>query len=33
MAVIEDKSAPGTVRLIDATVELHVKHPEAAQDI
>jgi hypothetical protein len=33
MAVIEDRSAPGTVHLIDATGELHVKHSEAAQDI
>ncbi|KAH8795055.1 major facilitator superfamily transporter [Hyaloscypha sp. PMI_1271] len=33
MAIIEDKSAPGTVHLIDATGELHVKHSEAAHDI
>ena len=33
MAVIEDKSAPGTVQLIDASGELHVKHSKAAQDV
>jgi hypothetical protein len=33
MAIIEDQSAPGTVHLIDATGELHVKYSEAARDI
>jgi len=33
MATVEDKSAPGTVHLIDATGELHVKHSAAAHDI
>jgi len=33
MAVIEDKSAPGTLQLIDAEGELHVKHSGEAHDI
>ncbi|EKD21760.1 major facilitator superfamily transporter [Drepanopeziza brunnea f. sp. 'multigermtubi' MB_m1] len=33
MVAIEDRSAPGTLQLIDTTGELHVKHSEAAQDI
>ncbi|KAE8447152.1 hypothetical protein EG329_010983 [Mollisiaceae sp. DMI_Dod_QoI] len=33
MAVIEDKSAPGTLQLIDENGELHVKHSTAAKDI
>jgi hypothetical protein len=33
MAVIEDKSAPGTLQLIDADGELHVKHSGDAHDI
>lgn len=33
MAIIEDKSAPGTLQLIDAGGQLHVKHSGAAHDI
>lgn len=33
MVAIEDKAAPGTLQLIDATGELHVKHSEAAHDV
>lgn len=34
MAIIEDdKTAPGTVKLIDATNELNVKHSDAAHDV
>jgi hypothetical protein len=33
MVAIEDKDAPGTLQLIDANGELHVKHSEAAHDI
>ncbi|KAH8667409.1 major facilitator superfamily transporter [Tricladium varicosporioides] len=33
MAVVEDKSAPGTVQLIDADGHMHVKHSEAAHDV
>jgi hypothetical protein len=33
MVAIEDKSAPGTVQLIDASGELHVKHSKAAKDV
>ncbi|KAL2070310.1 hypothetical protein VTL71DRAFT_13336 [Oculimacula yallundae] len=33
MVSIEDKAAPGTLQLIDASGELNVKHSEAAQDV
>jgi len=34
MAVVEDdKTHPGTVKLIDATGELHTKHAQDARDI
>jgi hypothetical protein len=33
MTAIENRSAPGTVQLIDAKGELHVKHSKAAQDV
>lgn len=33
MAVVEDKSAPGTLQLIDANGKLHVKHSKSAKDI
>ena len=33
MTAIENRSAPGTVQLIDANGELHVKHSKAAQDV
>lgn len=33
MVSIEDKAAPGTLQLIDATGQLHVKHSEAAHDV
>ncbi|KAK0119506.1 hypothetical protein ONS95_010951 [Cadophora gregata] len=33
MVAIEDKAAPGTLQLIDATGQLHVKHSEAAHDV
>ncbi|RDW56343.1 MFS transporter-16 [Coleophoma crateriformis] len=33
MAEVEERLAPGTVHLIDANGELHVKHSESAKDI
>lgn len=34
MTVIEDRSAPGTLQLIDQNGEMHVKHSESgAKDI
>ncbi|KAK2627796.1 hypothetical protein QTJ16_002442 [Diplocarpon rosae] len=33
MVVIEDKSAPGTLQLIDPTGELRVKHSDTAHDV
>lgn len=34
MAIIEDDHThPGTVKLVDTTHELHVKHSQIAQDI